>query len=398
MVKRTEVNNLMQLIQAQQKKAPDVGDIFKGMINASLNAKNNEVPKRAAKDVSNPDSKSAQANKDTTRSESEAAAGASKDKAQETENGNTAADEKAQAETQQSNRTETSVLSAQIMGDQIGNLIQPEEIAVNPETKIYTIPEAQEAVEIIDLHSADLKRQLDNALLLRPQIKNQFLEGKEENVNTTELESTIKEMTGKSVEVAFVQIDKNATLQAATDKASNAEETDDMQSMMQNNAAVAQTVQIKQEAKPEIEIEKIFIKVSDNAELAPKLAQALSEKIVIAQTDAKNYEISLNPANLGKIFVKVTMENGITNLEMHFSSKKTMEMMAKDVSQLSQIIANNRNTEVVVQMSETPPNYLEQENSEQNHAKEQQHREQQRQSEDFINQLKETIKQEGLAM
>ena len=395
MIERTQVKDIMQQIKnQQQQKKTELGDIFKGMIEASVQAKNTEAPKANKA----PDKQEAKPNAETPidRKEKPSKENA-KDKtvdsdSNKTNQGETAVDQQeANAGGQGINQSD------QLAGNLMNHFFQAKDITIDPETKIYTLPARAEAVETIDANAMELKKQLDNALLLKPQIRNQFSEAQNDaGANTKDLEAKIKDLTGKDIAVEFVAQDKDEKIQGLAEN--NGQGAEGMQGSLQNNFSIGQSSALEPKAVEETAFEKIWIKVSDNAELTPKLAQELGERIAIVQTDAKNYEISLNPANLGKIFVKVTMENGTTNMEMHFSNKKTMELMAKDINQLSQLIANNRNTEVVVHMSETPANYLEQEQGEQSHAQDQEQREQQRQSEDFIHQLKESIKLENIAM
>ena len=183
---------------------------------------------------------------------------------------------------------------------------------------------------------------------------------------------------------------------------------DQLSQILANSRGTEVTVNMTEEVeiKPvvakegnDIEFEKIFIKVSDGEEIGPKLAQEIRDKILINQTDSKNYEIQLNPANLGKIFVKVSLENGVTNLQMEFSSRKTMEMMTKNMDQLSLILANSRGTEVTVNMTEEAMTDYLKEDQEQNQSnpQEQKHREEERQSQEFINRLKDQIRNDEFA-
>ena len=270
-----------------------------------------------------------------------------------------------------------------------------QDVRVDAETKIYSASQdVLPSHSAIPLNQEDLKKQLDKAFLFRPEIKDQSQEVKplnnfSENLSTKDLEVGLKELTGQNLEVEFKplskEIPKDTQVKDLIDSLLGQEET-------LANTDIKPVTFSEKASEP---FEKIFIKVADAAELTPKVALELRDKILISQTDLKNYEIQLNPANLGKIFVKVSMENGITNLEMHFTSKKTMELMKGNMGDLTQIIANNRGTEVTVHMTEQKaPDYLDQNEQQQGNAQEHKQKEEQRQSDEFINRLKETLKQE----
>lgn len=397
MIKRPELNNILQLAKQRKENASASGDMFKEMLSTAQSA-NKDLPKQApaskndrpASRKETPEAGNKNTNHEANEKPADCKAEASASSATGESNPAELLDE-----TRGNQAISESMMAFAGMVEGNGKASNLMNVAVNPETKIYENTGRTGATETVAINALGLTKQLDNALLFRPQIRQQF-SGEEgtKNHGTADLAQELKELTGKNVSVEFAQ---NLNL-AEEDKRAQ----EGIHNLMDHQGDVhsAKTTTASDMAKEtETPMDKLWIKVGDNAELAPKLAQELSERIQIAQTSKQNYEIALNPANLGKIFVKVTMENGITQMEMHFSSKKTMELMSKDIQQLSQIIANNRNTEVVVNMTQkTAPDYLEQEANGQGHAKEQQHKEQQRQSEDFIHKLKETLKQESFAL
>ena len=397
MVERTKLNHILQLAQHKQKQASDRGDLFKEMVNSSMKSmdKTSQKREKVKSKEDNPKASKEITEKTTAKKETEKT-----DKTDE--KADTSLDSISDSQPDKTLETgrETSVNTQVGLTDALGimgHLAEKEmfkkgqDITIDPETKIHT--KSEETFQINSagtLNQEDLKKQLDNALLFRPEIKDKSQEINQptnfaERMNTADLKDTIKELTGQRVEVEFKSVAKEDKIENLIDNLlGQSESIADMD--------IKPVTLAEKASEP---FEKIFVKVSDGAELTPKVAMELRDKILISQTDAKNYEMQLNPANLGKIFVKVSMENGVTNLEMHFTSKKTMELMKGNMGDLTQIIANNRGTEVTVHMTEQKaPDYLDQNEQQQGNAQEHKQKEEQRQSDEFINRLKETLKQE----
>ena len=397
MVERPQLSNILQLAQQRQKQTAERGDLFKEMLSTSISSmdKTSQKREKVKSKEDNPKASKEITEKTTAKKETEKT-----DKTDE--KADTSLDSISDSQPDKTLETgrETSVNTQVGLTDALGimgHLAEKEmfkkgqDITIDPETKIYT--KSEETFQINSagtLNQEDLKKQLDNALLFRPEIKDKSQEINQptnfaERMNTTDLEDTIKELTGQRVEVEFKSVAKEDKIENLIDNLlGQSESIADMD--------IKPVTLAEKASEP---FEKIFVKVSDGAELTPKVAMELRDKILISQTDAKNYEMQLNPANLGKIFVKVSMENGVTNLEMHFTNKKTMEMMKNNMGDLTQIIAGNRGTEVTVNMTEQKtPDYLDQNEQQQGNAQEHKQKEEQRQSDEFINRLKETLKQE----
>lgn len=223
------------------------------------------------------------------------------------------------------------------------------------------------------IQNLELHKQLDNAWMLKPQIKEVIVETK----TTTELKEEIESLTGKEVELSFRK-----------ELGGRKEEAEKVQT---------ENVEIVQGSKPqgsEDVTEKIRIKVGEPQELAPKVVEKIREKIEILQTGEKTYEIDMDPKGLGKIHVKISFGEKGTSLEMVFSEKKTMDMMAKHLESMDGL-QNSKGGSVDIQMSEqTQPDHLDRQ---QQRQQEQQQREQQRKSEEFIDRIKETIKEQDPA-
>ncbi|MDO5062380.1 MAG: flagellar hook-length control protein FliK [Peptostreptococcaceae bacterium] len=275
---------------------------------------------------------------------------------------------------------------ANIKEDEQGSKIEAEQLTNIPMqvvvgSRAYAIKEKNETMlsEQKDpmedpLGKTELHKQLDNAWMLKPQIKEMSMEAKD--INSLQREIELK--TGEEVDISFrKQIDP---------KEGSAE-------IQEENIQIIQGSKLQ--GSETREVEKISIKVAEPQDIAPKVIEKLQEKIEILQTGEKSYEIEMDPENLGKIHVKIHFGEKGTALEMVFSEKKTMELMARHLEQMSETLQSNRELPIDIRMSEgTPSDYLDQQ---QQRQQEQQQREEQRKSEEFINQMKQAIAEQDIA-
>ena len=216
-----------------------------------------------------------------------------------------------------------------------------------------------------------LEKQIDHAHLLKPRIE---FNGKEA-MTVEQLEEEIGTRSDKDVEIVF----------------GRKPEEEQGSKIQPIHAAAVEKIAQGSESR---EAEKIFIKVAEPNEIVPKVIEELKEKIVISQVAEKSYEIELDPQNLGKIFVKVTFHKNETALEMMFSSKKTMELMARNIDHLTEGLQASKSHPVSVQMNEQTSDYLEQQEKERSGQSFHQQKEQQRKSEEFLRQMKESMERE----
>lgn len=172
--------------------------------------------------------------------------------------------------------------------------------------------------------------------------------------------------------------------------------------------AAKQKIEVEIESKSEIDTDKtqlnqnpknqqiaenpevIKVKVGDLQETSPaKFIKEISEKIYIKNAGDNEYEIQLDPENLGKIRVRVTFEQGQTNVSLMCTSSKTLSLLSENMAGLSQLIQDNTRNAVTVNVQED--SYL---NHEQNQGNKQQQSQQNKennrdnQNPEFADQIK----------
>ncbi len=144
----------------------------------------------------------------------------------------------------------------------------------------------------------------------------------------------------------------------------------------------------------------VTVKVGENAQINdPEAAQKLADKMLTKLSQNQNeFEIQLTPKELGKITVKLVMENGQAHISMFAENAKTMNLLAEKARELGAIIqqhtGNETNVEVVDQKTMENQNQNKEEKGDgfARQQQEQQRQHQQRlreeQSRDFIQQMR----------
>lgn len=374
MIQRTEVQSLLQRAKAKQSKQTDQGTAFQELLQSKQeNGKSlTEGIKAQQKSPEQP-----QGAKSTTQG---AESSASK-------KGEPAAQAKDQ-ETSQEIQTEQPQ-AVQVLAQSIGQV--PPQLNVDEQTGIL-----QAESQIVEMDAELLAQKLEHAQLSRPMIQRmpEQSEALEAPIFAEKLEQMIQKETGNTIQVHVTHQAQSVAKESEIFEESDVTQQKRVQEYIEiQPQAIAQAATRDAELREAEEIPRILIKVSDETQLTQKLGEALTEQIQIQVQDSAHYEIQLNPAQLGKILVKVTVENNVTHLTMEYSNKKTMELMQKQTGELARMLENSRDTQVVVSVKQAQPDYLEQDQNQSSsqQSREQRHREQLRDSEQFLEELKARI-------
>lgn len=159
---------------------------------------------------------------------------------------------------------------------------------------------------------------------------------------------------GENEDKGIKNIEKNdKSDQFSFDK--NDESGDDISIEMLNSTKSEKTEQV----------ETIKIKVGDGQEVSSEnLIKEISKNVIIKAEKSNEYELQLDPENLGKIKVKLLFEDGKLTVSMLCNNSKTASLLSEGISSLGQAIQQNTKSEVTVNVREE--NYL---NNNQNQQK-----------------------------
>ncbi len=171
------------------------------------------------------------------------------------------------------------------------------------------------------------------------------------------------------------------TLHTAEIKVTNAEGKDfsDTKDDLNGNENLKQTKVDEKEVNTEI-LQKPFqmIRITDSS---TKLDKPVETPVNVQVADAiktnlsegkKEFEIQLMPENLGKISVKLVLENGALSVEMKAVNPKTQSLLAENSAEIKSILENASQKVVDVPQQQTPQDYVQQQSKNQQQQNQQQ--------------------------
>ena len=230
----------------------------------------------------------------------------------------------------------------------------------------------------------------------------------EQKPNETQTEKAIevqpKQEQVKQTETAKVET-KTETVKTTAEETNVVEQTTETKSdTTQTNTSEEDTDLFEKEmpttSKKTFSEDVINIKVGENAQIADaEMAQKVSDKMLAKFAQHENeFEIQLTPKELGKIVIKLVMENGQAHVSMFAENTKTSSLLAEKAREISSIIEQNTGNKtdvVVVDKQEMEAQYQNKEGKGEGFTRQQeeqqrqhQQRLQQEQSRDFIQQMR----------
>ena len=232
----------------------------------------------------------------------------------------------------------------------------------------------------------------------------------EQKPNETQAEKAIevqpKQEQVKQTETAKVETKTEAVKTTAeeTNVVEQTTETETKSDTAQTNTSEEDTDLFEKEmpttSKKTFSEDVINIKVGENAQIADaEMAQKVSDKMLAKFAQHENeFEIQLTPKELGKIVIKLVMENGQAHVSMFAENTKTSSLLAEKAREISSIIEQNTGNKtdvVVVDKQEMEAQYQNKEGKGEGFTRQQeeqqrqhQQRLQQEQSRDFIQQMR----------
>lgn len=218
------------------------------------------------------------------------------------------------------------------------------------------------------------------------------VQSKQEQKQQTEVvKEDIKTETAKVTEETVVTKTEQTTTETKTDTAqtnTSEEETDFFEE------------EIPTTNRRTFSDDVINIKVGENAQISSgEMAQKVSDKMLAKFAQHENeFEIQLMPKELGKIVIKLVMENGQAHVSMFAENAKTSSLLAEKAREISSIIEQNTGNETNVEVVDKKEMQAQDQNREakgdgfarqkEEQQKQHQQRMQAEQSVDFIQQMR----------
>ena len=218
-----------------------------------------------------------------------------------------------------------------------------------------------------------------------------------EVVNTTNTEQNQKQSETVKTDAKVITTDQT-TQKSVTVAKETTQQNDAQANTSPDTEATKQASEVP--VKKTFSEDVITVKVGENAQINdPEMAQKLADKMLTKFSQNQNeFEIQLTPKELGKITIKLMMENGQAHISMFAENAKTMSLLAEKAKELGAIIqqhtGNQTNVEVVDQKTMENQNQNKEQKGDgfarQQQEQQRQHQERlrQEQSRDFIQQMR----------
>lgn len=166
-----------------------------------------------------------------------------------------------------------------------------------------------------------------------------------------------------------------------------------------NAAASVQTaheeVHQGRETTTETRVPMEQVQVQEPEEIPEKV---LNQMLAKTAEGIREFEIQLEPEELGKILIKVAFGKEAANVSIVCTEPRTMELMARNARDLGAIMSNNLGSPTTIVVEDKEPGYLEQHNqgngqgnagqNQEQQQERQQNKEQKNDSLDFLQQLR----------
>ena len=218
-----------------------------------------------------------------------------------------------------------------------------------------------------------------------------------EVANTTNTEQNQKQSETVKTDAKVITTDQT-TQKSVTVAKETTQQNDAQANTSPDTEATEQASEVP--VKKTFSEDVITVKVGENAQINdPEMAQKLADKMLTKFSQNQNeFEIQLTPKELGKITIKLIMENGQAHISMFAENAKTMSLLAEKAKELGAIIqqhtGNQTNVEVVDQKTMENQNQNKEQKGDgfarQQQEQQRQHQERlrQEQSRDFVQQMR----------
>lgn len=383
-------------------KPSDIGfqaaDTSKGK-SATKGASSDQFRKllEGAQDNSQPsqtDSKSQEVSKDVKQDKTEAP----KDAKENTKDNSKADAKEDTAKTEDNSQAQEMLVAYQMSQGLRPELLQAEpEVVIEVPELVQTGPEV-EAVELTPQMEGttgiELQTGLEDAGVAQ-QVQTDVNIPAEAKVQAADLvkvkEPEVQEVSVETAQTTQASLKRVSEIKDTSAEESRSDQTEN-QGAEQAAAAMAQSsVRIAEEdIKPQ---EVVTIQVPQAEELPDKVADQLLSKM---SEGVQEFEIHIEPENLGKIAVKVLYQDSQATVSIFCTEKKTLDLLGNNAREIGNIIERNLGGETKIFVEKQEADYLDQtkdenqqgKQEEQKHQKEQSKKEDAEDAEQFLQKLR----------
>lgn len=361
-------------------KAPDIGftsaDTGKSKSTGANGASSDQFRKllQGKQDDIQTDSKTQETSKDVEQGKTEAPKDVKKD---------TKDDSKTDGKEDSAKTEDNSQAQEMLAAYQLGQGLRPELLQAEPEV-VIEVPELTQAMtetEAVDVvPTVELTPQMEGTTGI--ELQTEPMDGAVQQVQTEAdipVETKVQETdlgSGQEVQAASEETVKPLSNRAneAKETSSNGDKNAQTENPAAEHAAAAMTQApvraTAEEIKPQ---EVVTVQVPHAEELPDKVADQLLSKI---SEGVQEFEIHIEPENLGKIAVKVLYEDGQATVSIFCTEKKTLDLLGNNARDIGNIIERNLGGETKIFVEKQEPDYLNQNRDENQHGKQEEQRQQ----------------------
>lgn len=226
--------------------------------------------------------------------------------------------------------------------------MKPEVVQITPETVEEAVPEMTVIVEAEpEVQAAEV------------QVVSQM--PAEEASGTAEI--LVKEEVKAQPEKAAETVETEPKAEAVpVQKESRADNNEDKPQADNRNAEQAVQMEASQNlVKPEVQEVKPQEPVRMQVPQPEELPEKVTDQLIARMSEGvQEFEIHIEPANLGKIAVKILYQEGQATVSIMCSEKKTFEMLGKSAGEIGQVIEKNLGGTTTIIVDKQESDYLNQ--------------------------------------
>ncbi len=270
---------------------------------------------------------------------------------------------------------------------QLGQGLRPEVLVAEPEVAIE-VPELTQTVQ--EVETADLTTVIDLTPEMEgnvgielqtgtedagaaQQMQTEFHISAENKVQDTEL---VKELEVQAA-AENVQASSNRGNEVKDTSAEDSRNAGTENQGAEQAAAVMTQAPVRTSAEDIKPQEVVTVQVPHAEELPDKVTEQLLSKM---EEGVQEFEIHIEPENLGKIAVKVLYEDGQATVSIFCTEKKALDLLGNNVRDIGNIIERNLGGETKIFVEKQENDYLDQNRDENQQGKQEEQKQQKEQN------------------
>lgn len=228
----------------------------------------------------------------------------------------------------------------------------PELVQTGPEVQAVDVTAAVEtAVQTDAAEMTDLQPGIENAGMVQQVQAESSLPGETKSQMTEAVKAPEVQTAEQAVQTVSDRVSEVKDTSAESRRDSHTENPGAEQAAVMTQAPVRTAAE---EIKPQ---EIVTIQAPQAEELPDKVAEQLLSKM---SEGVQEFEIHIEPANLGKIAVKVIYEAGQATVSILCTEKKTLDLLGNNARDIGNIIDRNLGGETKIFVEKQEADYLDQ--------------------------------------